>query len=133
VAAQWPSELDGFEGPGAHLEGGFRHSVAADIGGEPSVDIGGAVNGVAEQARREPFADREPRRVDRLCGVVGKCTGNAFRPDMSPVAIEQFEQKNSPNGFDAGGDPERFLEWKRDLAEDDAIEKHGRRAIGDGR
>jgi len=81
--------------------------VAADVGGEPSVNVGGAVDGVAEESRREPLADREPRRIDRLRGVVRKRTSNAFRPDVSTVAIEQLEQKNSPNGFDAGGDPER--------------------------
>src|SRR4029078_5827668 len=64
MPAQRPAELDSFRAPAAHLEGAFGHGVAADFGDEPSVNIRGAVNSVAEQTRCEPFPDREPRRVD---------------------------------------------------------------------
>src|SRR5262249_17849295 len=120
------------------LESGFGHGMTANVGGEPGMDVGRAVDGLTQEPRREPLAQRQPRRVDRLGGVVGKCAGDALRPHMSAVAIEQLEQENTPNRLDAGGNAERFLERKRDLAEDDSIETEhwldeGRGTMDDGR
>jgi hypothetical protein len=99
VTGERPAQLDGFQGPGAHLERGFGHRVAADVGGEPGVDVGRAIDRVAQQPRREPFAEREPGGVDRFRRVIRKSAGDALRPDTRTVAVEYLEQENPANRF----------------------------------
>ena len=108
--------------PTAHLDRRLGHVVAADVPVEHT-DHRRRVNKVsAEHARREPFAERMPRRVDGLRAVVGLLAGHALRPASGSVTVGELEQANSTLADDAGGDVERLLERQPDLPEHNSLE-----------
>jgi len=114
----------GLEPPGAHLQRGLRHLVAAHVGLEDRVDLAGGPERPSEEPRREDARDRRPGGIEGLRGVVRQVVDHALAPDRRPIGIGELTEEDPPVRHLPGGDAEGLDQWQADLAEDDSIEAH---------
>src|SRR5690606_25583051 len=102
------------------------HAMTAHAVRQHRVRVTGMRELRTEQARPEPLAQREPRRVRRLGTVVGMLTGDALAPRLETVSVAHAREQDAPVLDDARRDTERLAQRQPDLAQLDAVHPHGR-------
>lgn len=115
--------------PASHLEDGLGHVVPADILVQSREDPLGAVDGLAEEPRREDAHEGRPGGVERLRGIVGLVVHDALAPAVRAIRVVELAEEDAAVAHLAGRDAERFAEREADLAEDDAVERDHERRV----
>src|SRR5207253_2990765 len=97
-----------FERPARHFDCGLGHVMTAHILVEDVAYIARRSDLLANHARREPFANRQPRRIDCLRCVLRRLARYAFVPHMRAVVVFDLEQEDAPLADHAGRNAERL-------------------------